>query len=449
MEMGKRLIISGMVLLMALLVFKPTKAQHRLSLQEAIDLSVKNSKQLLVSQARIEEAVAATRQAFDARLPGAAASGTYMFMNHPFVNLKIKVNDNNGSSSNSGLSSVKINNLMYATVNASLPIYTGGKIRYGIRSAELLEKAARLDADQDEQSIIQNTIEAYNNLYKAQAAISIVDSNLVEAKRRVQDYNRLLQNGLMARNDLLNAQLRESNTEAALLDAEDNLRLAMVNMNIMLGLPDSTQLFINASDMKPVVDARTMDEFLQLAMNNRRDVVALDYRRQAAQAGVSVARGESLPNIALTGGYTALQVPNAITVFNAMSIGAGVKYDIANLWKRGSVDVAKARVKEAEAGQAQLADAIHLQIVEAYNSYLSNQKKIDVYAKALDQADENFKVVTNKFNNGLATVTEVLDADISRLQARLNEAFAVSDTYVSYNRLLQSAGLLGSNIPSK
>jgi len=372
-----------------------------------------------------------------------------MFMNHPFVNLKIKVNDNNGSSGNSGLSSVKINSLMYATVNASLPIYAGGKIRFGIRSAEFLEKAARLDANQDQQAIIQNTIEAYNNLYKAQSTITIVDTNLAEAKKRVQDYNRLLQNGLMARNDLLNAQLRESNTEAALLDAEDNLRLAMVNMNIMLGLPDSTQLLINASDMKTSVDTRTMEEFLQLAMNNRKDVEALEYRRESAKAGVKVARGDALPNLALTGGYTALQVPNAITVFNAMSIGAGVRYDIANLWKRGTVDLAKARVKEAEAGQAQLADAIHLQVVQSYNSYLSNQKKIEVYGKALAQAEENFKVVTNKFNNGLATVTEVLDADIARLQARLNQAFAVSDTYVAYNKLLQSAGLLGTNIQSK
>jgi outer membrane protein len=449
MKVWKRLITDSIILLPTLLFVSTAVAQHRLTLQESIDLSIKNSKQLLTSQARIEEAVATTRQALDARLPAATASGTYMLMNHPFVDLKLKVSDTNGSASNNGLGSVKISSLMYATLNASLPIFTGGKIRYGIRSAEFLEKAARLDADEDRQTIIQNTIEAYNNLFKAQAAITIVDSSLVEAKRRVLDYTRLMQNGLLARNDFLNAQLRESNTEAALLDAEDNLRLAMVNMNIMLGFPDSTQLFINVADMKPVVESRTIADFLQLAMTNRRDVQAFNYRRQAADAGVSAARADALPSIAITGGYNALQVPNAITLFNAMSVGAGLRYDISNIWKRGGVDLAKARVKEAEAGQAQLADAIHLQVVQAYNNYISNQKKIDVYAKALDQAEENFKVLTNKFNNGLATVTEVLDADIARLQARLNESFAVSDTYVAYNKLLQSAGLLDSKIQPK
>jgi outer membrane protein TolC len=197
------------------------------------------------------------------------------------------------------------------------------------------------------------------------------------------------------------------------------------------------------------MEARTISDFLQLALTNRKDVQALEYRRRAAETGVSAARAESLPAIAITGGYTALNIPNALTVLNAMNIGVGVQYNIGNLWKRSNVDVAKARVKEAEAGRDQLTNAIHLQVVQAYNNYLSSQKKMDVYAVAIAQAEENFRVVSNKFNNGLATVTDVLDADVARLQARLNQAFAVSDTYVFYNKLLQTAGLLNSTLNVK
>jgi outer membrane protein TolC len=423
------------------------KAQHRLSLQEAINLSIKNSKQLSVSQARIEEAVAATKQALEARLPGATASGSYLFLSNPTVNFKLKTgsNDSSGSSANQ----TKVNQIMYAMINASLPIYAGGRIRYGIEASRFLEKAARLDAENDREGIIQNTIEAYNNLYKSQAAIVLVDSNLYEARQRVRDYTSLMQNGVLARNDLLKAQLQESNTELALLDAQNNWRLATVNMNIMLGLPDSTQLFIDNTDFKAINETRSISEFLQLAFISRKDVQALDYRRRAAESGVSAARAESMPTIAVTGGYTALNIPNALTVWNAMNIGVGVQYNIANLWKRGNVDAAKARVKEAEAGRDQLTDAVHLQVVQAYNNYLASQKKIDVYATAVAQAEENYTVITNKFKNGLATVTDVLDADVARLQARLNQAFAISDTYTTYNKLLQTAGLLNNSIETK
>lgn len=408
-------------------------------------MSLKASKQLMANQARIGQAVATTRKAYEGKLPQLSASGSYLYLNSPTVDLKIKTNNNTGGGTGEA-STAKINQLMYATVNASLPIYTGGKIRYGIESSRLLEKAARLDAGNEREAVIQNTIEAYNNLYKAQAAIGLVDSNLADARRRVQDYTRLEQNGLLARNDLLKAQLQESNTEATLLDARTNWQLAEANMTIMLGLPDTAKLFIGGGDLKPASGAPPLADLLQQALLNRKDLQSLDNRRQAAQTGVKAARADALPSLALTSAYTALNVPHAITVINAVSIGLGVKYDIANLWKHGDADLAKAQVKEAEALQAQLTDAVRLQIVQAYNTYLSSQKKIDVYTKAIAQAEENYAVVSNKFNNGLATVTEVLDADIARLQQQLNHAFAISDTYVAYHKLLQSAGLLQNTL---
>lgn len=342
-----------------------------------------------------------------------------------------------------------MNQVRYVLLNASLPIYAGGRIRYGIESSQFLEKAARLDPENHREGIVQNTIEAYNNLYKAQEAIVLVDSNLAEARERVREYTNLMNNGLLARNDWLKAQLQQSNTELTLLDAQNNWRLAVANMNIMLGLPDSTSLLIDPNDLKPVNETRSLSEFLQMALIHRKDVQALDYRHRAAEKGLSAAKAESLPTIALTGGYTALDIPTALTVWNAMNIGVGVQYNLSNLWKRSSLDLAKARSKEAEAGRDQLTDAVHLQVVQAYNGYLLNQKKIGVYATALAQAEENYQVVHNKFSNGLATVTDVLDADVARLQARINQAFAVSDTYIAYNKLLQTAGILNNATDSK
>jgi outer membrane protein TolC len=73
---------------------------------------------------------------------------------------------------------------------------------------------------------------------------------------------------------------------------------------------------------------------------------------------------------------------------------------------------------------------------------LSSQKKIDVYAKAIEQADENYRIVKNKYANSLATLTDLLEADVSQLQAHLNYSFAKADAVVVYNQLLQAAGIL-------
>ncbi len=87
-------------------------------------------------------------------------------------------------------------------------------------------------------------------------------------------------------------------------------------------------------------------------------------------------------------------------------------------------------------------DAVQLQITQAYQNYLLSQKKTEVYQKAISQAEENYKIVKNKFNNALATATDLLDADVAQLQAKLDSAFSKADASVAYNKLLLTAGLL-------
>ena len=120
----------------------------------------------------------------------------------------------------------------YGIVNASLPIYAGKRIKYGIESSKYLEKAASLDADNDREEVIMNTIDAYNNLYKAKAEVRLINQSLEQARQRVKDFANLEKNGLLARNDLLKAQLQASNIELSLVDAENNAKLSNINMNL-------------------------------------------------------------------------------------------------------------------------------------------------------------------------------------------------------------------------
>ncbi len=416
----------------------------QLTIKEAIDLSIKNSKQLKNSNAKIEEATAALREAVQNRLPTVGVSGAYLRLNNPNVNLKTKASNSGGNGGSGGTQTVgKPSSALYGIANVSLPIYAGSRIKYGIESSKYLQEATRLDADNDREAVVLNTIEAYENLYKSKAVVDLVTENLESNRQRVKDFSNLEKNGLLARNDLLKAQLQESNTELSLLDAENNWRLANVNMNLMLGLSDSTLLSVNENDLQPAsVQLKGVEDYIQSGLQNRKDVSALSARKKAANTGVKAAKSAVYPSIALTGGYIAADIPNVLTVTNAVNIGVGIQYNL-NLGKNNSqVQQAKAREKQIEANQEMLADAIQLEINQAYQNYLLSQKKIEVYEKAVAQAEENYKIIKNKFDNALATTTDLLDADVAQLQARLNAAFSKADASVAYNKLLQTAGLL-------
>lgn len=412
-----------------------------LGLQEAIDLGIKSSKQLKISQSKIDEATAALQEAMERKLPNASASASYLRLNS--ANIDLKSSNNNG---NAG-SNPNVNQVFYGMVNLSMPIYSGGKIRYGIRSAELLKKAIELDAEINKDEIIQNTIEAFANLFKAGSQVRLIRENLASARQRVKDLTNLEKNGLLARNDLLKAELQASTVELNLLDAENNRDFANLNMNLMLGLPSETLLALDTAGIEKAYDTRVMDDFIRAAMQNRKDKAATELRRQSAQTGVLSAKAEALPSIQLTGGYIAADIPNLLTVTNAVNIGLGVSYNIASLWKNKSkVKQAESRVQQIQYNEELLDDRIRLQVSRDYLNVISNRKKVEVYAKALEQATENERIVKNKFNNSLATTQELLDADVALLQSKLSYTLAKADQFVAYNKLLQSSGILAHEL---
>lgn len=418
----------------------PALAQQtkNLSLNEAISLAVKSSGQLKIASAKVDEAAANTRQAKDNRLPDLKVSGSYLRLNSPDVALKVKL----GSSSGGG-GGVKVDQLGYAMANASLPIFSGFRVKYGIESAKYLEQAAKLDAESSKDEVVMNVVYAYSNLFKAQNTVDLVKENLQREVQRVTDFTDLEKNGIIARNDLLKAKLQESNIELTLLDAENNLKIATANMNLMLGLPMETALKTDNTILENNSTDAGLAQWEQNALKNRKDMEALTYKEKATETSIKMAKGEYYPGLALTGGLIAADVPNLLTINNALNVGLGLQYNIATLWKtKAKVDGANARLHELQATKGIMNDQIRLQINQAYYNYLLATKKIEVYAKAIDQANENYRITKDKYDNKLATTTDLLDADVAQLQSQLNYSFSKVDAIVAYKKLQQAAGQL-------
>lgn len=426
---------SIILLIAALMMMQFTQAQETktLTLTEAVELGLKNSNQLKVNEAKILEASANLKEAEDKKLPDASVTGSYLYLPlNPSIDMKT-------GSGSAGTPSV--HQAVYGIANVSLPLYNGGKIKYGIESAKLLEQAVKLDAENDRAAVIFNITNACINLYKAYTAIGLVKENLQQQQQRVKDLTNLEINSLLARNDLLKAELQSSNIELTLLDAESNYKLASVTMNIIMGLPEQTILIPDKSGLALPTSIKTIEEYEQDAILNRKDIAALNFRKKNAGISLKTIKADKYPSIALTGGYVAADIPGFFSVYNAVNIGVGVKYNIASLWKNKSkIQQAEARIKQINASENILNDNIRLQINEAYQLYLVSVKKIQVYEKAVTQATENYRITKNKYNNTLATTTELLDADVALLQANLRVTNAKADSFIAYNKLLQTAG---------
>lgn len=456
----------------SLVVAAPLCAQELrpISLQEAMDLALKNSKQLRVSRAKIKEAAAELKQAQQGHLPDLKISGSYLRLTQPNIDIDPSLSkamgsgtsggsgsgsgssggsgsgSGSGASASGGLSSIKVNEAMYGMANLSLPLFSGFRVRYGIESARYLEKAAELDADNDRESVLINAIGAYANLYKAHENVLLLQQELAQSQQRDSDFAHMERNGLLARNDMLKAQLQTSTIEYNLADAANNEKIADVSMDLLLGLPEQTLLSPDSNALQLPAAPDPIETYEKEALQHRLDLNALTYQSRAAAVAVKTAQADYYPTVALSGGYIAAKIPGIFTVTNAITYGVALQYNLS-FWKTGAkVAQQRAREEETDANRALLEDQVRLQVNQAYEDYLTAIKKIDVSKKAIQQGEENYRITRNKYNNSLVTTTDLLEADVSLLQARINLELARADALVAYDTILQRSGLLSETL---
>ncbi|RYD53220.1 MAG: TolC family protein [Sphingobacteriales bacterium] len=416
-----------------------------LSLPEAIRLGIQNSSKLALDSARLIQAQVQYETAKEAALPEASVSAQQLFLNQPTVNLKVPLQQGSGGGSDTAAKtgSVEVNRAFMANASISMPLYAGGKIRYGKESARLLREAARLATQNDRASVAYTVTQAYNNVYKASQAMAVIEENLRSARQRDSTFSRLEDNGVIPRNDRLKAALQTSNTELQLLEAESNYAIAKSTLALLVGLPENTALEVNKAYATIQIPDGSYEAYLQQAIDNRADLKALGYQREAALVGIKSAKAGYLPTIAATAGYFYVDVPNFLNVSNALNGGLALKYNLSSIWKtKNAIHQAQAQQLEVEANRSNLTDAIRLQINQDYQSQQLAQRKISVYQKAQQQAEENARIVKNKYDNGLATVTDLLEADAALLNTKLNVSYAQSDAALAYYRLLQTTGVV-------
>jgi outer membrane protein TolC len=230
------------------------------------------------------------------------------------------------------------------------------------------------------------------------------------------------------------------------MDAENNLKIANVNMDLMIGFPETTVIQTDVTEFDKQFSEKTIDEYEQLALQNRKDVLALSFRRKAATSGIAIAKAEQYPTLALTGGYVAANIPHLLTITNAVNIGIGIQYNLS-FWKsKAQIAEAKSKEKELIANEAQLVDGIRLHINQDFENYLLSKRKIDVYKKAVVQAEENYRITKNKYDNALVNTSDLLEANVSVLQSKINLAVAKADVLLAYSKLMETSGIIEQTI---
>jgi outer membrane protein TolC len=409
-----------------------------LTLDEAIHLAWTKSNEVSLANTKVATKKYELRSIKNNQYPDLKVSGQYQRLAKASVNLKI-------NKSNDSEPLPVVDQLMLGQVNATVPVFAGFKIQNSISVYENMYQAETATASQTKEEIAMKVINNYANLYKAQKTIELLKENQKSAQQRAIDFSEMEKNGIIPRNDLLKSQLQVSKIQLSIDEAATNLNIVNFYLVTLLKLPVETKLEVRESDFANFqMDNIPVNE--EPALQNRKDLEAIRFQEKASQANIKMAKSAYYPAIALIGGYTALDLKNVITVQNAMNIGIGVSYDLSAILKNGTlVKLAESKSLEVQNSQAILTDYIKIQVQKAIEDYDLALKQNEVYGQALEQSTENYRIIKDKYDNGLSDTNDLLEADVEQLGSRINKALAKANIIQKYYELLSVTGQLSQS----
>ena len=404
-----------------------------IKLEEAIQLAWTKSNEVSLANTKVDTKKQELQSAKNNQYPDLKLTGQYLHLTEPTLHLDF----------DAGSGSLPIpDQMLIGQASLKVPIYSGLKIQNGIKLQDNLFLAENAMASKTKEDVAMRVINYYANLYKSQRTIELIKENQKSANQRVTDFVALEKNGIIPRNDLLKAQLQVSKLQLSLDEALNNETIINYYLVTLLKLPTGTKLVVNESDLInfPKNNIPT-DE--QPALANRKDLEAMQYQEKASQNHIKMAQSNYYPSVALTGGYAALNVNNVMTLENAMFLGVGVSYDLSGILKNGTeVKIAKSKALEVKDSEELLKDNIRVQVQQAITNYDLALKQNTVLIQATEQSVENYRIVKDKYENGLSDTNDLLDADVEQLRSKISETISKVDVIQRYYELLSTTGQL-------
>lgn len=410
-----------------------------LTLAEAVERAQKTSHRLAEARAREGSAQATVRVRRAAAQPALAVTGGYTRTNHV---------DEFGVPQADG--SVRIiypdipDNLR-TRVFAQWPIYTGGRTDALERAAEAEAQAAGADLETARGDLRLEVVRAYWGLATASETARVLETALSRADAHLADVRSRFEAGLLPPNDVASLEAQRSREELQLIEARNLREGAAIELRRLTDLPTDAPIEI-VDRLEGVPDASAASATVADALQRRPERRALTFRVEGAAERQAAADAGRLPTINLAAGLDYARPNTRIFPLTdrwrtSWDVGVNVSW---TFWDFGRIDAEVAEAAfVATAARERLADFDAIVAADVRQQLLnvnSSLAAVRASADGVRSATEARRVVIERFNVGVATTTDVLDAQVALLQAELDRTRALANVRLAEARLDRAVG---------
>ncbi len=415
-----------------------------LTVEQSIDIGLTYSRSYFASLMDVQTADAKYKETRTKLFPTLKFEGSYTRLSKipPFeVNFELP-----GTEPMHFVISDSILNYYNFQLKLSQPIFTGFALENAVKASRMERLAAKEMNAKDKSQLIFDIKNAYWSLVKAMEFKKLLDENVTLVESHLNDVQRFYNQGLAKNNDVLKVQVQLSSIKVNQLEAKHRVRMAMMALNSLLGLPLEKEIE-PASKLSGIDNLeRDVKQEVEKAMLKRPELKAMTYNLEASKAAIKIARSGKYPQLGLEANYYMSNpntriMPTEKKFQDTWDISLGLSFNIWN-WKSTTYQVyqADSQYRKTKALESQMKDMVTLEVQQNYFDLLQAKEKIDMSETNVTQAQENYRITNERFKAGLTPNSELLDAEVFLLQAKVSRTEAFIDYELARARLSKSTG---------
>ncbi len=411
-----------------------------LSLQEAIDLALKNSLAIKASQRDVKAQELELKAAKGALFPRIKLEEIYTRTDVPAYAFMSKLNQEKITIQDfdpAKLNNPSAINNFETKISLEVPIWLGGKIQSAKRMAEYEYKAVSLEAERKEEEVIRQVYHAYVDASLAKEAIGVSKQAVEDAKEHLRLAEEMYKVGMGLLSDVLRAKVYLSKAQENLEKAERNYKIAKRALEVAIGL-ELGDFEVEGLKVCPNV---SMEGLREKAVQ-RKDIRAMEERMKALQEAYRFTLSDNLPQVYAFGQYFLNSKDHPFG-----SDGKGYMVGLGFSW---TFDTGLTTLRKAQANLEKkqgLEERIRLMrsmaLLDMEKAYVEYKNALDMLRSAEDRikaSKEVLRVIELRYKNGLARMVDVLDAQTELDKARLERIQALNACHKAYADLLFNAG---------
>lgn len=383
-----------------------------LTLQESIDLALRQNPSIAIAESQLEGAkagVSAARGAFGPSLD-LSGSGTY--------------SDEPSQSTNSRES--------YSTkLTLTLPLYTGGNLEGKLGKAKANRAYYEHGLDDTKQQLVLDVTTGYFNVLQTKNIVQYSEEAVATMQSHVNNTQAFFQAGTVPKSDVLRAEVELAQTKQDLITAQNNYNVAVATLNKLLGMDQNNEIVIKDALAYQKVDVN-LDECIQKALRQRPELKQAQSQVETAEQGIKVAKSDRHPSVSARSsyGWSDTQFPPQKDDSWTVTLEAQLNLFDSSVTK-SNVAVAKATKKQAEFTLEQQIDNVKLDVRTSFLNLREAEERIQTSMKAVEQATEDLHIEQVRYAAGVGTNTDVLDAQVALTKAKTNYSAALYDYNVA------------------